>query len=748
MSSTSAQTTDLEQDAALGSGASFWRTESSSPHRAIVLTDGPHGVRAQRGSEDHLGIAASEPATCFPPAVGLSQAWDPDLVERVGSALGKEARSLGVGVLLGPGVNIKRDPRAGRNFEYFSEDPWLTGLLGTAWVRGVQGQGVGASLKHFVANEAEHDRMRSDSRVDARTLREIYLRPFERIICDAQPWTIMAAYNKVNGEYVSESRSLLTDILRNEWGFDGVVVSDWGGVRDRVAAVRAGLDLQMPGGNAKTDQAVVDAVRTGALEADAVTRTADRVRALLERVARRKDAVEIVDFDAHHSLAQEAARRSIVLLQNDGILPLAPSGRIAVVGAFAVEPRYQGGGSSHVNATIVDVPLDELRRCAPDAHITFSPAFTVDGSDAEGHAASAVSEAAAADVAVVFLGLGQAQESEGFDREHIDLPSDQLSVLADILAVQPRTVVVLSHGGVVQLPESVLAAPAILDGALLGQGGGRAIADLLLGIASPSGRLTETVPRRLQDTPSYLSFPGEASRVVYGEGVFVGYRWYDARDWDVAFPFGHGLSYTDFRYGAFTAERTDGGIRIVGSVTNVGSRDGREIVQVYVGKTSSRVARAPRELKGFAAVDLAPGETRHVQIDIDDRDLAYWDERVSSWSIEGGAYSVSVGASSRDLRAHATVDVAAEEIVAPLAVTSTMGEALAHPVAGPMLTAMLAQSGGDRGSDAAAELGTDIARMMASIPLDRMGSFGDGAFDEGRLRDFVEAANASLPGTR
>lgn len=724
-------TDSLPEQAALGSGATFWTTKAVGGVPSLVLTDGPHGVRRQAGSDaDHLGLGASEPATCFPPAVGLSQTWDPELVERIGTALGVESRALGVHVLLGPGVNIKRDPRCGRNFEYFSEDPLIAGLLGAAWVRGVQSHGVGASLKHFAVNNAEDDRMRTSSDVDERTLREIYLRAFEHVVTRARPWTVMCSYNRINGVYASENPWLLNTVLREEWGFDGAVVSDWGAVRDRVAAVTAGLDLEMPGTNGVTDADVVDAVQAGTLDAATVTRAADRVAALAAHATENAGEERTFDQDAHHDLAREAAARSIVLLKNDGdLLPLPPS-TIAVIGEFAVAPRYQGGGSSHVNPTRVDVPLDEIRALAGDHTVSY----------AEGLTAETLAAAAEADTAVLFLGLAADDESEGFDRTHIDLPDAQLNLLSAVVQVQPRTVVVLAHGGVVRLETVAALAPAILDGALLGQGGGRAIAEVLYGVVNPSGRLAETVPVRLQDTPAYLNFPGEDGHIRYGERVFVGYRWYDARDATVTFPFGHGLSYTRFEYTDLSLDADADGLMVRVSVVNTGDRAGREVVQVYTGLPGSRVARPPRWLAGFAGVTLRPGELVDVEIRVPRDELGYWDVRAGRRLVEAGEYTVSVGSSSRDLRLHNGIAVDGDEApVVPFSTDSTLAELLADPVAAPVVATALAGAAPQQPQGSA--LGTDMMRMLGSIPVGRLVSFSGGAVSRHQLTELLDGIN-------
>ncbi|WP_286211601.1 glycoside hydrolase family 3 C-terminal domain-containing protein [Mycolicibacterium mageritense] len=721
----------LPQRAALGSGATFWTTKAVDGVPAIMLTDGPHGVRKQSGSAtDHLGVAGSEPATCFPPAVGLSQTWDPELVERIGVALGDECRSLGVHVLLGPGVNIKRDPRCGRNFEYYSEDPLLSGALGAGWVRGVQSRGVGASLKHFAVNNAEHDRMRASSDVDERTLREIYLRAFERVVRDAAPWTVMCSYNRINGTYAAENAWLLTEVLRGEWGFDGVVVSDWGAVRDRVAAVEAGLDLEMPATGGVTDADVVSAVQEASLDESVVTRAAGRVARLAARATENAGTRRPFDADAHHRLAREAAAQAVVLLKNDGeVLPLSPS-TLAVIGPFAQAPRYQGGGSSHVNPTRVDIPLDEIRSHAAGHEVTYS-------SDV----ASAVDAARSADTAIVFLGLSAEAESEGYDRDDIDLPAEQLDLLRAVVDVQPRTVVVLAHGGVVRLDEVAALAPAILDGALLGQAGGGAIADVLFGAVNPSGRLAETVPLRLQDSPSYLNFPSERGHTVYGERVFVGYRGYDARDIAVAFPFGHGLSYTTFAYSDLRVAEGRDGVAVRVTVENSGARTGREVVQAYIGLPSSRVARPPRTLAGFAGVTLTPGEQSSVEIPVRRSDLAYWDVAAHRWAVEAGEYTVWVGASSRDLRLSATVKLEGDEPVQPFTAESTLGEILTDPVAAPLAVAALSEAvPGGTGESA---LGTDLLKIIASIPLGRLAGFSAGRITRAQLDALLVSINSA-----
>lgn len=704
-----------------------------------MLTDGPHGLRKQRAEADHLGLADSVPATCFPPAVALGSSFDPELAERVGMALGVESSIEDVAVLLGPGVNIKRSPLCGRNFEYFSEDPLVSGVLGSAWVRGVQSQGVGASLKHFAANNQETDRLRVSSDVDERTLREIYLRAFQRVVQEAQPWTVMCSYNRINGVYASEDPWLLTSVLRDEWGFTGVVVSDWGAVNDRVAALVAGLDLEMPSTGGRSDAQVVAAVRSGRLEESLVDRAAGRVAALAERAVAAARVSGPLDVDAHHALAREAAARSIVLLRNEGgILPLTRTARVAVVGEFARAPRFQGAGSSLINPTRISAALDEIRAIA-QGDVAFADGFSTAPDTREEEVArlreEAVAVAAGAETVVVFLGLPARDESEGFDRTHIDLPADQLELLDAVIDANPRTVVVLSHGGVVALPFRDRVG-AIVDGSLLGQAGGAATADILFGVVNPSAKIAETVPVRLEDTPAFGNFPGELGHVRYGEGVLVGYRGYDARGLQVAYPFGHGLSYTTFDYADAAVEVTaSGDVALSVTVTNTGDRDGREVVQVYTALDESVVKRPPRELKAFASVSIPAGESRRVLLTVPRADLAYWDTRIGRWVVEAGEYRVDVGASSRDIRLSLPLEVTGDEVVLPVTRETSLGEIYANPVASAALQDVVARSGGGL----AMSDDPDIRMLMASFPVGRMGMFG---LTEADLSAFLVAANA------
>jgi len=730
----------LEEKASLLSGLDFWHTQPVERDGAtvvpsVMVTDGPHGLRKQDESADHLGLGNSVPATCFPTAAALGSSWDTDLLRRVGEALGRETRANDVAVLLGPGVNIKRSPLCGRNFEYFSEDPVVAGDLATALVDGIQSLGVGTSLKHFAANNQEADRMRVSADVDERTLREIYLPAFERVVTRAQPWTVMCSYNKVNGVYASQHDWLLTTVLRDEWGFEGLVVSDWGAVRDRVAGVAAGLDLEMPSSGGRTDAEVVAAVRAGALDEALVDAAARRVLQLVARSLPALGAPGSFDVEAHHALAREAAAAGTVLLRNDPVdgpagpaplLPLRAPADVAVLGELARTPRYQGAGSSQVNPTRLDDALTALRAAA-GADVPFAAGYTLDeGPDddrsPEALVAEAVETARGAGTVLLFLGLPAAYESEGYDREHLDLPADQVALLRAVAAANPRVVVVLAGGSAISVSPWQDAAPALLTGWLGGQAGGSAVVDVLTGAVTPSGKLTETLPLRLEDTPAFGNFPGELGHVRYGEGVLVGYRWYDARRAEVAYPFGHGLSYTTFAYGDLVTRpgRDGDSVEVRFSVTNTGTRLGQEVAQIYVGDPVATVLRPPRELKAFAKVDLHPGESTTVALTLSRRDLSYFHPGLGRWVLEGGQFVIEVGASSRDLRLAAHVDVVGEDLTPPLTEWSTLEEWAEHPVGGPLLRGALEASGLPM---AGAVFDPEFYPVIAGMPLLKVASF-------------------------
>ena len=725
----------------LTGGADFWSTHGAPSQGlpGVVVTDGPHGLRLQKGDGDNLGLLDSVPATCFPPAVGLASTWSRETAAAVARAIAKEALAEGVSVVLGPGMNIKRSPLCGRNFEYFSEDPHLTGEMAVAYVNGMQEQGVGTSVKHFALNNQETDRMRVDVSVDERTLHEIYLRAFRAVVTRAQPWTVMCSYNSVLGELVAQNRFLLTEVLREQWGFKGLVVSDWGAVVDRPASVAAGLDLQMPADPA-AEEDLAAALAEGRVGPAALDRAAGLVLDLLRKGREHRDESASYDAEAHHRVALEAARRAIVLLTNDGILPLAEpadgavsgdGADLAVIGDFAATPRYQGAGSSHVVPTRLSTALDAIREIAGD--VPFARGFTPGGS-AEDAALreEAVDLARAARTVVLFLGLGEDVESEGYDRIDMELPAPQERLLEEILAVNGRVVVVLSNGSAIRLSPTMRAVPAVLEAWLLGQAGGHATADVLFGRANPSGKLAESIPLHLLDTPSALHFPGEHWRVTYGEGLFVGYRGLDARGTEVAFPFGHGLSYTTFAHADITAVEHDGGIRAEVTVTNTGDRAGREVVQAYVSVPGSALSRPPRELKGFADVELEPGASRRVRIDIPAEELQHWSTREDGWLIEGGTYRVEIGASSRDLRGSAEVELAGDVPVPTATTDSTPAEIAQIPGGAERLEEMFGQNPLFRDPE--------MRKMAEQIPVGRF--TGLAGVSRQQVQEMLDAINA------
>ncbi len=645
----------LEEKAALCTGEGPWTTvpvdRLDVPR--LVVSDGPHGVR-RLADPDEL-VSTSVPATCFPSGSCLSASWNPALVREVGEALGAECVALGVDVVLGPAINIKRTPLCGRNFEYFSEDPYLSGELAVSYVQGVQSRGVGTALKHFAANNQEFERFAISAEMDERTLHEIYLPAFEQAVTRGKPWTVMCAYNKLGGTYCSEHRELLTGVLRDGWGFEGLVMSDWGSVHDRVAALRAGLDLEMPGPERRV-QAVVEAVRASELREEIVDRAVRRILRVVTAAQETPKGAE-VDRDAHHALARRAAAEGIVLLKNDGVLPLENVGTLALIGRAAKEPRFQGGGSSHVAPTRVDVPFDEIEKLAGGAELLYAEGYQEGVEVRRDLVDEAVRTARAAQAAVVFVALPAALESEGYDRPHMDLTPHQVELIRAVTEVQSRTVVVLSAGSAIAtLPWSDGAA-AIVQTWMMGQAGGGAVADVLFGRVDPSGRLAETFPRSLPDTPAFLHYPGELDKVRYGEGIYVGYRYYDAKEMPVAFPFGHGLSYTTFAYGDLRVPSSfdvSQGLQVSVDVTNTGTRAGKDVVQLYVRDVDAALARPPKELKGFAKVLLEPGRTETVTFDLGFRAFAYYHPGHGRWITEDGDVELLVGASAGDIRLRTT----------------------------------------------------------------------------------------------
>jgi beta-glucosidase len=730
----------LEEKASLCLGSDFWHTAGVDRLGipAIMVSDGPHGLRAQLEQGDHVGLLASVPATCFPTASALASSWDPELFRTVGEALGREAKKLGVSVVLGPGINMKRSPLCGRNFEYVSEDPWLAGELATAMVEGTQSEGVGTSVKHYAANNQEDDRLRVSAEVDERSLREIYLPAFERVVKQAQPWTIMCAYNKLNGTYCSEHHWLLTEVLREEWGFEGLVVSDWGAVHDRVAALRGGLDLEMPPNLGVSDAAIVEAVRNASLDESILDEAVSRVLRLVDRSQPALAEGAQFDTDDHHSLARRAAHESAVLLKNAGrVLPLQPQegSTVAVIGEFARTPRFQGAGSSQVNPTKVDVALDELQSAlAGRTEVRFAAGFGIGTTDNDGHLLrEAVELAGEADHVLVFLGLPGEDESEGFDRTHIDLPANQLVLLHALAEVHDRLIVILANGGVVRVSTWEDRVAAILECWLSGQAAGGAAVDLLLGVANPSGKLAETIPVRLQDNSSYLNFPGEEGVVHYGEGIFIGYRAYDKLIQPVSYPFGFGLSYTSFQIDDVNIS-VDGSVAngdlaatVTASVTNTGQRAGAEVVQVYVEDVEASVARPLHELKGFVRVDLEPGETKQVSCQLDERAFAFWSRRFGQWVVESGEFIIAVGSSSRHLVATEAITIDAPRLSLPLSADSTLHEWMEDERGRELLTKQ----------DVRLLQDPELVRVIGTMPMHTLAAFQGMALSHDELNELI-----------
>ena len=662
---------NLEQKCALLSGAGTFTTRGcpKAGVPSITLSDGPNGVRKQAGAADHLGLNPSVPATCFPTAATVACSWDPALGEEIGRAMGEEAAAQEVAVLLGPGLNTKRSPLCGRNFEYFSEDPYLSGKMAAAYVRGIQSEGIAACPKHFAVNSQELRRMASDSVLDERTLRELYLTGFEIVVKEAAPKTIMSSYNLVNGTYANENAHLLQDILRRDWGFSGAVVTDWGGSNDHALGVKSGSTLEMPAPGGDAVRELLAAVQSGKItEADVDARLDELLTLVLDTSAAVQKHSRSFDADAHHALARRAAAESTVLLKNDGgILPLAAGARVAVIGDFAETPRYQGAGSSAVNSIKVDTLLDCLAQSGLQC-AGFAAGFDRQGRPDAAKKAQAVALAQKADTVLLCLGLDEIKESEGLDRVDMKLADNQIELLQAVEQANPTTVVVLNAGASLETPW-LAHCRALVYGALGGQAGAGAMVDVLTGKVNPGGKLAETWANAYAETPAKDNFAGTGRTVQYREGLYVGYRYYQTAGVPVAFPFGYGLSYTSFAYSDLKVTADS----VTLTVTNTGARDGAEIVQVYIAKPGAEIFRPVQELKAFARVPLAAGESRTVTLPLDDKAFRYWNTSTDGWEIEGGRYEVRVGASSADIRLTADVDIRGTNAPDPYA-----GKALPH----------------------------------------------------------------------
>lgn len=665
----------LEDKIRLCSGATFWQSEQMDQYGlpSFFMSDGPHGLRTQKGEADHLGVNKSEESTCFPTACASSASWDPELLHKMGRAIAEEALAYNVDIVLGPGVNIKRNPLCGRNFEYFSEDPYLAGALAKAWIDGVQEMGVGTSLKHFAANNQEEERMLSNSIVDERALREIYLAGFETAVKESKPETVMCSYNLINGVYPSDNKWLLTDVLRDEWGFDGFVMTDWGALNNRIAAIKAGCDLEMPGSGKMFDAEVKQAVEDGSLSETALNAVVERLVAFAlkaadvrEKHAKAAENPNAFDVEGHHALAKEIAGKSAVLLKNDGkVLPLSQNSKIALCGAMAETVRYQGAGSSHINPTRLSSLKQSMEMLGGD--VSYYPAYELNG-DADAQALStAVEGAKNADVAVLVIGLPDVLESEGYDRKHMQIPQSHQELVRVVAEVNPNVVVVLMGGSPIEMPW-INSAKAVLNLYLGGQAVGEAAAELLYGKINPSGKLAETYPMAYSDCSSSETFGVNPRQVEYAESIYVGYRYYDKAQIPVRFPFGHGLSYTEFTYSDLTIATQDRqvsfadgklpGIRVSCKVKNTGAVAGAEVAQLYVSDRTPEIFKAEKELKGFAKIYLQPGEEKEVIFILDKRSFAHYDVETRDWEVLSGTYNILVGASSADIRLREAVTVA------------------------------------------------------------------------------------------
>ncbi len=748
----------LSEKASLCSGRDFWTTKPIERLGlgSIFLTDGPHGVRKAAGTD----FTDSAPATCFPTASALACSWDEALLREVGEALGREAQAQGVQILLGPGVNMKRSPLCGRNFEYFSEDPVLAGRLAAAHVAGVQSQGVGASLKHFAANNQEFERTTTSSNLDERTLHEIYLRAFEIAVGEAAPWTVMCAYNKVNGTFSSENPELLTGVLKERWGFQGLVVSDWGAVNDRVAGVRAGLHLEMPSSLGQNDQRIVEAVNAGDLQMSRLDEIVTEVVSVTLCALARRKPQSSYDVKEHHALAKRVAAESMVLLSNQHFLPLDPRRplRVALLGQFAKAPRYQGAGSSQVKPTqLADVYSALVSLTAGAWQTSYAPGYLPDGSTTDALLNDAATKARAADLAIVFAGLPDSYESEGFDRKSLALPNGHDHLIQTVAGAQPNVGVVLMNGSAVAMPWASRV-KAILEAWLGGQAGGEAIADVLIGRVNPSGKLSETFPAELEDTPAFLDFPGQAGEARYGERVFIGYRYYDQRRLTPLFPFGHGLSYTTFKYSnliiaeASPAEAERGVLRSASvSLKNTGSRAGKEVVQLYVGEAASRLLRPAKELKHFAKVELEPGQSRELRFELRARDFAYYDVHLHDWVIDSGVFHILVGGSSRGPLLSESTHLVAPRSYPPLTRDSMLKEFAEHPRAkaayGKLLDTMIAMFSGTTDAARATPEQTKAREMaeafLRDLPVWKLPLMSQGKLTEEELQRWLAEAGVS-----
>lgn len=675
----------LEEKASLCSGADFWHTKSMERLGipSVAVSDGPHGLRKQGEEADHLGINESIQAVCFPAGCAVAASFSRDTARLLGETLGEECQAENICVVLGPAMNIKRSPLCGRNFEYYSEDPYVSSEMAGAYVKGVQSKNIGTSPKHFMANNQEYRRMTSSSVMDERTMREIYLASFEGMVKSAKPWTVMNSYNRINGTYLCESREMLTGILRDEWGFDGYVMTDWGAMNDRVAALQAGCELEMPSSGGVTDAEIVEAVQEGKLPEQVLDEAVMRMLRIAYRYLENRNKGAVLNLEADHETARRIEEESIVLLKNeDGILPLHKGMQVAFIGKYAKEPRYQGGGSSHINSFRVESALEMAK---DPAHTVYAQGYD-DAEDVtdERMLKKAVEAAQSAEIAVIFAGLPDSFESEGYDRKHLRIPDCQNRLIEEVASVQPNVVVVLHNGAPVEMPW-IDKVKAVLEVYLGGQAVGGATANILYGGVNPSGRLPETFPLRLEDTPCYLYYGGENDESEYREGVFTGYRYYTSKHMKTLFPFGHGLSYTTFAYSGLrlgkTAIKESDGLEVSVDVTNTGPVAGKEVVQLYVAPVGGAVIRPVRELRAFDKIELAPGETKTVRFVLGSRAFSYWNMKIHGWHVQTGDYEIQIAKNADEVILKESVHVESETVI-PKEYTfnSTVGDILSDPV--------------------------------------------------------------------
>ncbi len=742
----------LEEKASLCSGGDFWHTKAVERLGvpAMMVSDGPHGLRKQKDEGDHLGVNDSIVAVCYPTGCASASSFNRELLMEMGRAIGEACQAEGVGVILGPAVNIKRSPLCGRNFEYYSEDPYVAGEMAASYIKGVQSKNVGTSIKHFMANSQETRRMSSDSRIDERTMREIYMPAFEKAVKESKPWTVMCSYNRINGTYAAENKKLLTDVLRDEWGFDGFVVSDWGAVNDRVAGVKAGLDLEMPPSCGVNDKLIEKAVKDGKLDEAVLDLTVERILQIVYRFMENRDKEAVFDKEKQHEFSRKVAEESLVLLKNDGILPLKKEQKIAFIGQYAKKPRYQGGGSSHINSYKVTGAL-ELVKDMPN--VLFAEGYN-DQEDKvdEKMVEEAVKAAKEAEVAVVFAGLPDAFESEGYDRTHMQMPKSQNHLIEEIVKVQPNVVVVLHNGSPVEMPW-ISKVKGVLEAYLGGEAVGEAEYRILFGEVNPSGRLSETFPLKLEDNPSYLYYIGEEDVVEYREGVFVGYRYYDKKKMDVLFPFGYGLSYTDFAYSNLKLDKKamkDTEVLTVSvDVTNTGTMAGKEVVQLYVADEESTVIRPVKELQGFEKVELAPGETKTVSMKLDARAFAYYNVQLGDFHVESGSFKIMIGRSCTDIKLEDTVMVESTKVIQKkYHLNTTFGDISKDERAASFLEPLYAACTMLESCDTNSEesgLGSSSKAMqeamMQYMPLRAMVSFQNGTIDFDELQKVIDKIN-------